>query len=271
MTDAFMADTDLKTLYGLRSDATWAESFSTVSVENLLLYIVAACAHVVEVLMEQYKTDVAAMAERMVVASVPWYWEKALAFQLGDALTLDEATGMYGYAVEDVDKQVVKYAAVRDRGRSVQIIVSGDKDGAPEPLSDAVLSAFKQYMNKIKVAGVMLNISTHASDTVRIAATVTIDPLVLDEQGATLNGDSRPVETAVAEYLKGIAYGGTLNKTQLTQAMLSADGVEDVELTGVEYTTDGGLTWTTVTGNNYTGESGSYVADNIAGGLTYVV
>ena len=271
MTDAFMADADLKELYGLEADATWAESFSTVSVENILLYVVAACCHVVEVLMEQYKADVEEKAERMVVASVPWYWEKALAFQLGDELALDSATGVYGYAKADEGKQVVKYAAVRDKGRSVQIVVSGDKDGSPVPLADSVMTAFKQYMNRVKVAGVILNISTHESDRVRIAATVTIDALVLDEQGNTLTGDRRPVETAIADYLKGIAYGGTLNKTRLLQAMLTAEGVEDVELTSVEYTTDGGVTWTTLTGNNYTGVSGSYTPEDITGGLTYVV
>jgi hypothetical protein len=271
MTDAFMADSDLKELYGLQSDATWAESFSTVSVENILIYIVAACAHMVEVLMEQYSADVDEKAERMVVASVPWYWEKALAFQLGDELTLDSSTGAYGYAKTDESKQVVKYAAVRDKGRSVQIVVSGDKNGRPTPLDDATMTAFRHYMNRVKVAGVMLNISTHESDTVRIAATVTIDPLVLDEQGNVLSGSGRPVETAIEGYLKGIAYGGTLNKTQLTQAILAANGVEDVELTAVEYTTDGGVTWTMLTGNNYTGVSGSYTVENLEGGLTYVV
>lgn len=247
------------------------ESFSTVSIENILLYIVAACAHVVEVLMEQYKADVDAKAERMVVASVPWYWEKALAFQLGDELTLDATTGTYGYATVDEEKQVVRYAAVRDRGRSVQIVVSGDKNGSPVPIDDVAMVAFRQYMNRVKVAGVMLNISTHESDRVRIVATVTIDALVLDEQGNALADGRRPVETAIADYLKGIAYGGTLNKTRLLQAMLGADGVEDVELTKVEYTTDGGVTWTTLTGNNYTGVSGSYAAEDITGGLTYVV
>ena len=40
----------------------------------------------------------------------------------------------------DESKQVVKYAAVRDRGTSVQILVSGDKDGKPVALSNDVLT-----------------------------------------------------------------------------------------------------------------------------------
>lgn len=271
MTDAFLADSDLREAYGLASDATWDKSFSAVSVENILIYIVAVCCRAVEVLHEQWKADVDAVVEKMVVASVPWYWKKALAFQLGDELVLNEDTMEYGYAKVDAEKQVVKYAAVRDKGRSVQILVSGDEGGSPSVIEGGTLSAFKTYMNRVKVAGVLLSISSRASDRVKITAKVTIDPMVVNEQGEALSDGGKPVETAIEEYLKNITYGGTLNKTKLMQAILEADGVEDVELTGVEYTTDEGLTWTTLSGNNYTGESGSYTCEDIEGGLEYVV
>lgn len=271
MTDAFLADSDLREAYGLASDATWDKSFSAVSVENILIYIVAVCCRAVEVLHEQWKADVDAVVEKMVVASVPWYWKKALAFQLGDELVLNEDTMEYGYAKVDAEKQVVKYAAVRDKGRSVQILVSGDEDGIPSVIEGDTLNAFKTYMNRVKVAGVLLSISSKASDRVKITAKVTIDPMVVNEQGEALSDGGKPVETAIEEYLKNITYGGTLNKTKLMQAILEADGVEDVELTGVEYTTDEGLTWTTLSGNNYTGESGSYTCEDIEGGLEYVV
>ena len=271
MTDAFLADSDLREAYGLASDATWDKSFSAVSVENILIYIVAVCCRAVEVLHEQWKADVDAVVEKMVVASVPWYWKKALAFQLGDELVLNEDTMEYGYAKVDAEKQVVKYAAVRDKGRSVQILVSGDEGGSPSVIDGDTLNAFKTYMNRVKVAGVLLSISSRASDRVKITAKVTIDPMVVNEQGEALSDGGKPVETAIEDYLKNITYGGTLNKTKLMQAILEADGVEDVELTGVEYTTDEGLTWTTLSGNNYTGESGSYTCEDIEGGLEYVV
>ena len=271
MTDAFLADSDLREAYGLASDATWDKSFSAVSVENILIYIVAVCCRAVEVLHEQWKADVDAVVEKMVVASVPWYWKKALAFQLGDELVLNEDTMEYGYAKADAEKQVVKYAAVRDKGRSVQILVSGDEGGSPSVIEGDTLNAFKTYMNRVKVAGVLLSISSRASDRVKITAKVTIDPMVVNEQGEALSDGGKPVETAIEDYLKNITYGGTLNKTKLMQAILEADGVEDVELTGVEYTTDEGLTWTALSGNNYTGESGSYTCEDIEGGLEYVV
>ncbi len=271
MTDAFLADEGIREKYGLESSATWAGSFSQVSLENILLYIVAACVYALETVTEQSCADIDSRMASAIVASVAWYHKKALAFQLGDSLTLDAETSDYGYATTDESKQVVKYAAVRDKGRSVQVLVSGEKNGQPTPLDDTALAAFRKYMNRVKVAGVILNVSSQEADRVRIAARVTIDALVLDEQGQRLTDGTRPVETAMTAYLQGITYGGTLNKTRLLQAMLASDGVEDVELVSVEYTKDGGVTWTALTGNNYTGESGFYTAEDMAGGLTYVV
>ena len=119
MTDAFMTDTTIRERYGLKSGATWGGTFSDVSVENVLLWVVAACCHVVEVLTERWVQDVEAKMASAVVASVPWYYKIAKAFQYGDALVLDEDTQQYRYATEDEAKQVVKYVAVRDRGTSV--------------------------------------------------------------------------------------------------------------------------------------------------------
>ena len=45
MTDRFMEDNTLREAYGITGeDATWDNTFSTVSIENILIYIVAACA-----------------------------------------------------------------------------------------------------------------------------------------------------------------------------------------------------------------------------------
>lgn len=271
MTDAFMADATLREKYGLTTDDTWSGSFSSVSVENILLFIVAACCHVLETLFEQYEADVAEKISSAVVASVPWYYKMALAFQYGDALVLNEETQQYEYATVDESKQVVKYAAVRDKGTSVQILVSGDEGGKPVPLSSGVLTVLRGYMNKVKVAGVVLGIQSKASDQLTISASVSVDPLVLDEKGASLTDGSKPVEEAIEEHLKSIKYGGTFNKTKLVNAILAVDGVEDVELGECQYKNADSVVWTPLQGNNYSGESGSYIAYNLSETLAYVV
>lgn len=271
MTDAFMADETIREKYGLSERDTFGGSFSSVSLENILFFILAACYHVLEMIFEQHKTDVENKISKAVVASVPWYHKMALAFQWGDSLVLNEQTFQYEYAVTDESKQVVKYAAVRDMGTNVQILVSGDTGGRPSALAGDVLAVFKEYMNRVKVAGVILNISSRESDRLMIHATVTADPLVFDEQGRLLRDGSKPVEDAIAGHLKSIVYGGTFNKTRLVDAIQRVAGVEDVELGICYYRNSDGSDWMEVTGNNYAGMSGSYVADGLPNTLSYVV
>ena len=271
MTDAFIADATIREKYGLREGDTWSGSFSSVSLESIMFFIVAACCHVLEVVFEEYVKVVDDKVSMAVVASVPWYYKMSKAFQYGDSLVLNEDTQQYGYAAIDEGKQVVKYAAVRDRGTSVQILVSGEKDGKPVALSNSVLTVFKEYMNRVKVAGVVLNISSKESDKLSISATISVDSLVIDENGVKLSDGTMPIEEAIENHLKDIQYGGTFNKTKLISAILSVDGVEDVELGTCSYKRDGDLSWTTLAGNNYIGESGSYIPEKLSETLSYVV
>jgi hypothetical protein len=271
MTDAFMADATIREKYGLSVNDTFSGKFSSLSIESILFFIVAACCHVLEMIFEQHKRDVEDKIAMAVVASVPWYYKMALAFQYGDSLVLNERTWQYEYASIDESKQVVKYAAVRDKGTSVQILVSGDQGGSPVALSNDILTVFKQYMNRVKVAGVILNITSQPSDSVLISADITIDPLVIDGDGTMLRTGGKPVEDAIKEHLKNIVYGGTFNKTKLVDAIQAVEGVVDVELGTCKYRAAGSVAWTTLEGNNYVGNSGSYIPEQLSTSLHYVV
>lgn len=270
MTNAFMADSTVRERYGLSENDTFDDSFSVVSIENILFYIVAACSHVLEVLFDQFKADVDEKISRAVVASVPWYYKIAKEFQYGDALVFNEATQQYSYPKEDEKKRLVKYVAVRDRGSSVEILASGETGGQPTVLSDDVLTAFKQYLNRVKIAGVILSVRSLPADSISITATIRIDPLVIDRTGTRIEDGSFVVENAVNAYLRNIIYGGTFNKTKLVDAIQNVEGVLDVELHACKYSTDG-MTYNDINGNNYTAVSGSFSPVNLRNALVYVV
>lgn len=272
MTDAFLQNETLREVYGIEEGTQWKDAFSTVSLENILLFIVAAAIHVVEVMMDQYKEDVNKQVAEAVVASVPWYHAMALRFQLGDQLVINPDTYAYGYAEVDETKRIIKYCAVRDRGASVQILVSGDNNGSPVALSSEVMTPFTEYMDRVKLAGVVLMCQSYPSDHVKITAHVTVDPLVINRHGQSISAPSEhPVQDAIKAYIRAILYGGTLNKTKLVDAIQAVPGVEDVELVQVECRADASQTWRTVLGNNYEGVSGSYIVDELNSTLDYVV
>lgn len=270
MTNAFMSDGTVRERYGLSESDTFDDSFSVVSIENILFYIVAACSHVLEVLFDQFKADVDDKISRAVVASVPWYYKIAKEFQYGDALIFNEATQQYGYEQVSEKKRVVKYVAVRDRGSSVEILASCETGGQPTVLSDDVLTAFKQYLNRVKIAGVILSVRSLPADSISITATIRIDPLVIDRTGTRIEDGSFVVENAVNAYLRNIIYGGTFNKTKLVDAIQNVEGVLDVELHACKYSTDG-MTYNDINGNNYTAVSGSFSPVNLRNALVYVV
>lgn len=270
MTDAFMQDEAIREAYGLSEDKTrFADCFSAVSLENLLFYIVAACHYVLESIFEKFTQDVEQKISRAVVASIPWYFDKAKAFQYGDALVLNPRTFGYEYAKVDTSKQLVKYVAVRDRGASIEMLVSAEQDGKPTPLQDDFLTAFKHYINAIKIAGVVINVRTRKADELSIAVKVVVDPLKINRQGVDIASSEKVVEHAIENYLAGIVYGGTFNKTKLVDAVQRVDGVLDVVLGTCKY--KAGDEFKEIAGNNYTAVGGSFVVVGIDKTIEYVV
>ena len=271
MTDAFMADTTVRSLYGLAEGDRFGEKFSAVSFENILFSVVASCVYVVESLFNRHRQEVDEIAERASVASIPWYHDKVMAYQHGDALVLNEETMAYGYEDVAPERQVVKYAAVRDMGNWLKIMASGDQNGRPVKLTDEQLDGLAEYVDRVKIAGVMTSVVSADADRIQIAAQVVVDPLVLRTDGSRITDGSFPVREAVESYLAGIVYGGKLNKTKLVDAMQEATGVVDVMLTSVKWSTDGGNTFHEVAGNNYEALGGCFAASGLENTLGYVV
>lgn len=270
MTDAFMQDEAIRDAYDLSSGKTrFADCFSAVSLENLLFYIVAACHYVLESIFEKFTQDVEQKISRAVVASIPWYFDKAKAFQYGDTLVLNPRTFGYEYAKVDTSKQRVKYVAVRDRGASIEMLVSEEQNGKPTPLSDDVLTAFKHYINAIKIAGVVINVKTRKADELTIAVKVVVDPLKINRQGVDIATSEKVVENAIENYLADIVYGGTFNKTKLVDAIQRVDGVVDVVLGVCKY--KAGDEFKEIAGNNYTAVGGSFIVVGLDKTIEYVV
>lgn len=272
MTDRFMADTDLRNAYGITGeDATWENTFSTVSIENMMIYIVSVCAYTLEIMFDTFCQTVDDKIAQAVVASLPWYYKIAKQFQFGDEMVFDEETQSFIYQSIDESKQLVKYVAVKDMGGSIQILASADEGGKPVPLPMDVLTAFKSYLNRCKIAGINLNVRSVAADNIRINCIVEIDPMVLNTSGMKLSDGTYPVIQAINSYLANIKYGGTFNKTKLIDAIQKTQGIMDVTLGICEAKTAADNDFKTIESNNYTAFSGCFIAEGLNNSLSYVV
>lgn len=273
ITDAFMADVNIRKKYGITGDSSFDDTFSQVSIESIIFFVVASAMYVIEALFEQFRKDVDDTIATGIIASIPWYHKISLEYQHGDELVFDEATMQYRYPVTDESKRLVKFASCRDAGGGIDILVSGaGDDGLPEALSTDVQTAFKQYLILRKPAGIIVNVRSLDPDLVHVAMQVQYDPLVMNPDGSLISAPSVfPVEDAIADYLKGIVYGGVLNKTRLTDAVQTAAGVEDLVLASVSAKSAVDTEFTEVVKNSYTAVGGAFKADDLRNSISYVL
>lgn len=273
MTDQFMADPLLREKYGLSANDTFDGSFSAVSFESIVFGVVAAAIYTLEAIFDVFRRDVDKKISSSIVATIPWYHKVCLEYQHGDSLVLNETTYDYEYEITDDSKKLVKFAACRDRGGGVYILVAGSgSDGYPKALSNDVLTAFREYVSRRKPAGVITDIYSYDPDDIKIELTVQYDPLLLNPDGSLIaNPTIRPVEDAINNYLSSIIYGGTFNRNKLIDAVQSADGVLDLVLGSVSVKSAKEQNYMKVQGNNYTSMGGSFKADNLQKSIGYVL
>ena len=273
MTDQFMADPVLREKYGLAANDTFDGSFSAVSFESILFGIVAAAIYTLEAIFDAFRREIDTKIAESVVASIPWYHKICVEYQHGDNLVFNEATSEYVYELIDDSKKLVKFAACRDRGGGVYILVAKEgADGYPEALSNDVLTAFREYVNRRKPAGVITDVYSYNPDDIILSIRVQYNPILLNSDGSLITDPSVfPVEDAVNNYLASILYGGTFNRNKLIDAVQSVEGVQDLILGEVFAKASHAQSYSVVEGNNYISVGGSFRSANLRNTISYVL
>ena len=90
--EAFIANITLQEAYGLLPDKSFDDQFATSSIEAVLINIVASVIWLHESLWELFRKEMETLIDNSYVTSRPWYYQRALEFQNGDALSFDEST-----------------------------------------------------------------------------------------------------------------------------------------------------------------------------------
>lgn len=235
MTDVIMNDATLRNALNLDPSRTWDEQTSSVSVINLLLYVVAMAHHILERMFDTFKEEVEERIAAAYPGSISWLWNRAMEFQYDDDMNAYfQENGTYPSM--DAELQIIKHAAVIEEYNVVKIKVSG-KDYAP--LEQAQLLAFEAYMNALKFAGVKLSVSSLESDDLSLKIHVWRNRLVMPEE------DDRILKSAIEEYLNNIRYGGVFNKTRLMDAVQNVQGVDDVTIESCVFDAHDSATTTT--------------------------
>lgn len=210
---------------------------SRVAVWRILFYAIAYCIWTLEKLFDIHKQEVSELIREMKPHSLRWYVNMAKAFQLGDGIELKEDEDFYdntGRTDEEIEaSKIVSYAAVVESAEGLRVKVAKSDGDSLSPLTQGLsgedsneLEAFKEYMSRIKDAGVKLHITTAPADLMQLKLKIYYDPLVLNADGQRLDGtDDAPVLHAVREYLRNLPFNGYVVQAYLVDALQKVDGV----------------------------------------------
>ena len=205
-------------------------STSKVAIWRLWVYIIAVAIWSLEKLFDQHRADIDKRLAELKPHTARWYRSKALAFQYGfDLLPDSDKFNNQGHTEEAIEaSKIVKYSAViesKNEGRLI-VKIAGEQGEQLQPITDAQKQAFEAYLSEIKDAGVRLSVVNYQPDVLHLQMKIIYDPLVLDSNGQSILHATKPVETAIKDYLKRLPFNGELVLAHLIDALQQAEGVK---------------------------------------------
>lgn len=238
MAEAFMQDTNLAIKYGFEVGADFNNTFSKVSIESLLLYIVAVGIWTLERLFDTHIAEVTDYIATMKPHSLRWYVEKAKSFLYG--LPLIDGTDKYdttAYTDEQIaEKQIVTFAACTESNATLYLKVA---KAGPAPLTADEKATFIAYLHEIKDAGVRIDVISENGDYLKLQMVIYYNPLLINANGESKATGNKVVEDAIKNYIENIPFNGEFRKNELEDAIQAVDGVVMVEFERAEHSETG--------------------------------
>lgn len=192
-------------------------STSGTAIYRLVFYVVATVIYLTESLFEQLRVELVKVRDSAVPGTPDWYRNKALEWQDGHVIQLSQ--GVLSYPTIDPSAQLVKRAAVTEQpDGSILIKVAT----ATAPLSAAQIASVTAYFRELHFAGTIYGVLSLNADKLRVTANVYFDPQV----GAV--NTLANIEAAIQTHLESLDFNAAIFTSKITDAIQSANGVEDI-------------------------------------------
>lgn len=234
MTDAFLQDKTIQTLYGVVSNQSFESQFSKVSLESIIFYIVATCVWTLETLFDRHHQEVTGLIDNLRPHTLLWYINKTKAFQSECALKPD--SDLYdntGLTEDDIAKKcIVKYAAAAEKNGIVYIKVATGEKGQRTPLSKVDEEALTTYLKKVKDAGIKLKLINEPADKFGIEIDIFYDRQIFygGDDLYLIGTSKQPVHDTIASFVENLPFNGEYYNSALINALLDVEGVILVDL-----------------------------------------
>jgi hypothetical protein len=200
----------------------------------LITYIVATAISLFEQVMFLFQNEIEALVATSAAGTAQWLRSQCLAFQYSattpQVVQYNTTTNTIAYPVVNTSLQIITQCAVQTNINNVVLIkVNTTSSGV---LSSPQLTAFQSYLNQIVFAGTQYNVISALPDYLMVGVQVYYN----GQYTPTITTD---VPNAINNYLANLPYNGNVDLTELEEAILSAQGVNDVVFTQVEIRANG--------------------------------
>ena len=207
-------------------------SSSNVAIYKLWAYVVATAIWTLYQFFEVFKSEIDYKIKTQKKYSRLWFRDKALAYRHG--VSLPDNSDEYDVELTDESALIVKRSAVIERElnnrKFLFIKVATEINETLAPLDAAQTQGLEQYFAKIKPAGTKIIVFTGPADDLRISVRFYYDPLLLDANGARIDGSSNePVQDTIRQYLKNLKFNGEFTLAALEDLLQSVEGCADRE------------------------------------------
>lgn len=183
-----------------------------------IVYVMAFVIYSLEKLFTLFKKDITEIVTNNRIGSLPWYAQVSKAFQLGDNLNEN-----LEYNTLNTELQIITRVAVKELLSSTLSIkvAKGATQASLGPLAEIEEQQFTAYLNKVKPAGVRIDVQSLTADQIQITAEVFYNPLF-----ATADITTRLI-AAINDYSSNIDFGGQLNRNDLISRVRQEEGIDD--------------------------------------------
>jgi hypothetical protein len=226
--EAFVKNAILQGLYGLDGSKTYDEQFSDASLESVMIYIVATASAAVENLVEMRKAEIDRIVLMERYGYKGWYERMMRAFQFGD--DINELEEKDYYDVIDAGKQIIKFAYCEEKdGGGILLKVAKEANLQPAALAAGEYDAALAYINRVKPAGIAVELRSENADLLDVDLSVRYNPLLFTSADAM----KASIKTAINDYLKGLEYNGAFVGMKMIDAIQEVAGIEIVQIDSV--------------------------------------
>lgn len=216
---------------------------SKMSIMNMITYVVAVLIHVYETALDLFQVNIGTIINSRINGTAQYYAAVAKHFQFnsvndtGDRLIFDKDTYKIGYETIDETHRIIVQSSYEDYSQHDAIILKVCKENTNTneiangtiytQLSDAELTAFKQYISAIKFCGAMIYCLSTPGDIVSIG-TSTNAPIYYDDTLVSKQQAIQNIKDALTEYAKGFEFDGYIHYQRIIDVLQNATGIVDI-------------------------------------------